>query len=121
MKVSPNQFDFFAPPAVETPAAAPRAARPPLAPPHSVRAPDAVAASVLAFKPDPLMCNEALGPDVEVGTAVGARLLGVSPRTLRAYCDEDVLREGAHWRRNTPRSPYLIRRRAIIAKSRAWF
>lgn len=62
--------------------------------------------------------NTDLGPDVEVGTAIAARLLGVKPRTIRAYCDEDVLREGRDWRRNTPRSPYLIRRHALVAHRR---
>ena len=60
--------------------------------------------------------EDSLGPDVEVGTSIASRLLGVSQRTVRGYCDGDVLREGRDWRRHTPRSPYIIRRRALVAK-----
>lgn len=65
--------------------------------------------------------NADLGPDIEVGTAVGARLLGIQPRTLRAWCDEGVLREQLHWRQYRPHAPIFIRRRALMAKKLGWF
>lgn len=84
-------------------------------PPQSVRTPSRPAV-LIGFQHDPRLDREELGPDAEIGTSIAARLLCVSPRTVRAYCDEGVLLEGSHWRRNTERSPYFIRRRAVIAK-----
>lgn len=80
----------------------------------------AARAAAAVLPPDPRLEDEALGADIEVDCALGARLLGISERTLRRYCDEGVFKEGAHWRRHKSYSPYIFRRRALVAKKLGW-
>lgn len=51
----------------------------------------------------------------EIGTALAAKLLGISQRRVVQLCDEDVLREGRDWWRINGRGHYHIRRAAVRA------